>query len=109
MEYYHDLSELFDDDQVLAYLKEVATEDLDPRRTSYGAIVPRMTGFLSAISSMLIMYVIVRSSRGLSTIYHRIMFGMSVFDIFTSVAMGLTTLPMPKDDIWTVRVPILLP
>jgi hypothetical protein len=105
MEYYYELSEFFDDDEVLAYFKAAATEHVvDPRRTRYGAIVPRVTGFLSAISSMLIMYVIVRSSRGLSTIYHRIMFCMSVFDIFTSVAMGLTTLPMPKDDLWTVRV-----
>jgi hypothetical protein len=99
----YDPSNLFNDDEVLAYFKTAAAEDLDPRRTKYGAIVPRVTGFLSAISSLIIMYVIVRSSRGLSTIYHRIMFCMSVFDIFTSVAMGLTTLPMPKDDFWTVR------
>ena len=39
-----------------------------------------------------------RSNKKLSTIYHRIMFGMSIADILGSVAMGLTTIPMPHQE-----------
>jgi hypothetical protein len=42
------------------------------------------------------MYVIMRSERRLSSIYHRIMFGMSIADICGSIAMALTSLPMPS-------------
>jgi hypothetical protein len=62
----------------------------------YAAVVPRLTGSLSAVSSTLIIYVIMRSQTRLSSIYHRIMFGMSLADICGSIAMALTTLPMPS-------------
>jgi len=67
-----------------------------PYATPFAAVVPRFTGGLSAVSSCLIIYLIVISEKRLSTIYHRIMFFMSWADIFSSVAMALTTLPMPK-------------
>lgn len=63
--------------------------------SSFAAIVPRITGTLSVVSASLTIYVILRSRTKLSSIYHRIMFGMSVADIMGSIAMGLTTLPMP--------------
>mmetsp|Transcript_2935 Transcript_2935/g.4165 ORF Transcript_2935/g.4165 Transcript_2935/m.4165 type:complete len:613 (-) Transcript_2935:841-2679(-) len=74
-----------------------------PYATPFAAVVPRFTGGLSAISSCLIIYLILISEKRLSTIYHRIMFFMSWADIFSSVAMALTTLPMPKtmpDSVW---------
>jgi hypothetical protein len=71
-------------------------ETVDPWETDYAALVPRFTGSLSAISSTLIIYVIMRSQTRLSSIYHRIMFGMSLADVFSSIAMALTSLPMPS-------------
>jgi hypothetical protein len=68
----------------------------DPWETDYAAVMPRFSGSLSAISSAAIIYVILRSEKGLSGIYHRIMFGMSTADILGSLAMALTSLPMPS-------------
>ena len=65
---------------------------------NFAAKVPRITGSLSAVSSSLIIYLIYRSKPKLSTIYHRIMFCMSIADVMASTAMALTTLPMPKND-----------
>ncbi len=48
-------------------------------------------------SSALIIYMIRRSSTKLSTIYHRMMLGMSTADILGSSAMALSTLPMPTE------------
>ena len=62
----------------------------------YGYLVSIATGTLSAISSGLIIYVIFRSQERLSTIYNRIMFGMSVGDIFASIGFALSTLPSPE-------------
>ena len=64
----------------------------------FAATVPKITGSISAVSSSLIIYLIYRSKPKLSTIYHRIMLGMSVADIMASTAMALTTLPMPRND-----------
>eukprot|EP01083_Nonionella_stella_P035088 95855_1 len=64
--------------------------------TTYIAIVPRFSGILSAASSAIIIFLIFRSATRLSTIYHRIVFGMSVFDIMGSLAMALTSIMMPK-------------
>mmetsp|Transcript_12717 Transcript_12717/g.15589 ORF Transcript_12717/g.15589 Transcript_12717/m.15589 type:complete len:515 (+) Transcript_12717:97-1641(+) len=60
------------------------------------AIVPTITGSISAISSSLIIYLIYNSERRLCTIYHRIMFAMSCADVLASVAMALSTIPMPN-------------
>jgi len=65
---------------------------------SFAAIVPRITGSISVVSSSLLIYLIYRSKPKLSTIYNRIMFCMSVADILASTAIALTTLPMPRDD-----------
>ena len=64
---------------------------------SYAAIAPRLSGGTSAISSALIIYIIYKSETRLRTIYHRIMLGMSLSDIISSIAMALSTLPMPVD------------
>ena len=61
-------------------------------RILYGPIVG---GSLSVISSAMIIFVILRSRTRLSSIYHRIMIAMSIADIIGSLALALTTLPMP--------------
>jgi len=63
----------------------------------YLHVVPRITGVTSMISSFVIIYLIFRSARRLSTVYHRIMFGMSVSNIMGSFALALAFLPMPKE------------
>ena len=67
-----------------------------PYHTPFGAYVPMATGSISAISSSSIIYVILKSNTKLNTVYHRIIFSMSCADILGSIAMALTTFPMPK-------------
>jgi hypothetical protein len=86
------------------YYRECDTNDIeclsplrvDPLETDFAALAPRFSGSLSAISSALIIYVILRSEKRLSSIYHRIMFGMSLSDVCGSIAIALTSLPMPS-------------
>lgn len=66
-----------------------------------GSNIARTTGTISVVSSAILIAVILRSSVGLSSIYHRIMFCMSFADIIASIAIALTTIPMPKDMIYT--------
>ncbi|GFH62084.1 hypothetical protein CTEN210_18560 [Chaetoceros tenuissimus] len=63
--------------------------------TGAGTALTSVSGSLSFISSCLIMIIILRSKQ--NTPYHRIMFFMSFWDSIASVAMALTTIPMPKD------------
>ena len=65
-------------------------------RQKFGEIVPRITGSLSVVSSVLIIVLVLRSSTRLSSTYHRIMVGLSTTDIFSSTAMALTHLPFPR-------------
>ena len=55
-----------------------------------------LAGNLSAMSSVLIIYIIRQSKVGLRSVYHRIILGMSIGDIFASSAMSLTSLPGPS-------------
>ena len=57
------------------------------------------SGSLSSIFSLLIMYIIIRSEKRLSSSYHRIMFFMSFWDLVTSVSIAFTTMPMPIDNL----------
>ncbi|GFH46220.1 hypothetical protein CTEN210_02694 [Chaetoceros tenuissimus] len=69
--------------------------------TKPAIIIPTVSGSISFISSMLIIYVILKSPKLVfSTPYHRIMFGMSIGDCFMSLAIALTTIPMPRDVIY---------
>jgi hypothetical protein len=83
-------------------LWEVAKGSCSFARTSAAALVPRFTSSISAISSMLIIYMIIISPAKLSSTYHRIMLAISSSDIFYSIASSLSTLPMPSPgDYWT--------
>jgi len=53
------------------------------------------SGVISALSSSFVIYFITRS-RNFEP-YHRIIFFMSVCDLITSIAISLTTIPMPVD------------
>jgi hypothetical protein len=68
--------------------------------SSTGIRITITTASLSAIASLLIIFIIFRSKTKLTSVYHRIMFGMSFYDILQSVAMAITTVPMPKDMIY---------
>lgn len=60
-------------------------------------VIPIVTGILSAVASCVIIFIIFKSQQKLSTIYHRIMCGMSVSYLISCIAMSLTTLPMPRE------------
>lgn len=72
-----------------------------PATKASGALISSFVGILSAISSIVIIVIISRSNTCLSSPYHRILFGMSLADVFSALAMAFTTLPMPKDMIFT--------
>ena len=61
----------------------------------YSYIATTISSSLSAVSSALIIFIILRSNVGLHSIYQRIMFGMSLGDLLSSFAMALTMLPAP--------------
>ena len=65
-----------------------------------GIIIITCSALLSLMGSLAIIVFILKSHRGLQTVYHRILFGMSFFDVLQSLCMALTTLPMPKDMIY---------
>ena len=70
-------------------------------------IVASISGGASAVSSILVITIIFRSTIGLSAIAHRLVFAMSVADIFISAAIALTTIPMPTSTIYNFEGPIL--
>ena len=52
-------------------------------------VIRHTTGSVSTIASTCLVLHILRSHRGLSTTYHRLVFGLSVADIMSSFAMAL--------------------
>ena len=67
-------------------------------QTRAGWIIPTVSGSLSFLSSALIIYIIARSQRTIyAATYHRIMVCICLSDMLSSLAILLTTLPMPKD------------
>ena len=68
-------------------------------QSNAGYIIPTITGGASCASSIIIIYIVLRSK--LNSAYHRIMVAMSLSNILMSGAMTLTTIPMPSDVIYT--------
>lgn len=60
------------------------------------AIVPKFTASFSAIASFCICFIIIRRKSPTNKTYNRIIFGMSVCDMLTSVGFFCTTWPVPK-------------
>ncbi len=66
--------------------------------TVHSYIGPRISGALSATSCAFVIYlIIIRSGEKLSTIYHRIVFGMCCVSILSSIACSLASLPLPRN------------
>ncbi len=53
------------------------------------------TAIVSAIASVLIIFIITKSEAKTRTVYHRLLLMMSIANIFYSVSVALATLPMP--------------
>jgi len=75
-----------------------------------GIVITIISASVSIIASALVIYIILRSTvngqwmKGLrKSAYHRIMFGMNAADILQSTAIAFTTLPMPKDMIYSFK------
>ena len=73
--------------------------------TRSGFVLPMVSGFISAISSVITIYAVYISSKSLNTTYHRIVAHMSCFTLISSVCYGLATLPMPKDIVYDFAGP----
>ena len=71
----------------------------------YDIIILTVTGTISFLSSLTIIYIIARSKNGIKTTYHRIILGLSIADCLASLATLLTTIPMPKDVIYPFATP----
>ena len=71
--------------------------------TKTGVIIPTITGTISFLSSLIIVSFILRSKQ--NTTYHRIIFMLSFYDLLTSFAIAITTLPMPRDVIYPFSWP----
>jgi len=75
--------------------------DIETINTSWtGIVISTVSAAASLLGSAIIIFLILRSSAGLKTVYNRILFGMSLYDILQSIPIALTTLPMPKDMIY---------
>ena len=70
------------------------------------ALTPKITGFLSLLGSSYIIYDAFRKlqngKRKDMAIYHRILIGLSIFDLLASIAYFMSTWPMPSDTRYTV-------
>ena len=67
-----------------------------------GIIVTVISSVISIVASAVVIGIIYRSAKGLkNSVYHRILFGMSAADIIQTLALAFTTLPMPRDMIYT--------
>jgi hypothetical protein len=63
-------------------------------------VTPIISGSISFVASMTIIFMIYRSRIKLSTTYRRLVFGISVFDLIQSISQILSTFPMPAGYIW---------
>ena len=60
-------------------------------------ILPTISGMVSAIGSMVIIYMIQRSYVKFSTTYHRILFGLACTGMISSISNGFSSYPVPKE------------
>ena len=67
-----------------------------PAADDFAVLAPRYSGAVSVMASSTVIYLTFKSRTKLRTVYHRIMLGMSTVDILSSLAMGLTTLALPR-------------
>lgn len=84
----------------------MSVDDLDDKFDPYNrskwqqitiAIAPKITGFISFVSSSVMIYMIFRSDVKLATPFRRIIFGMCVIDLFQSFSAIVSTSMSPED------------
>lgn len=68
--------------------------------TPTASITATISGSLSTVCSLIILYLIRRSNIGLSSVYHRLVCGISISDALVSAAIAFGSLPLPKDVIY---------
>lgn len=68
------------------------------------ALIPKLTGLISGIFSIYMIYTIMFDKQRMKRTYHRIMLGISICDLPTSFFLGLSTWPIPNDTnvLWAV-------
>jgi hypothetical protein len=86
-------------DQPLDFEAFLDSDLLAARRNqinTYGIII-RISGSVSTIASTCLAVHILRSNHGLSTAYHRLVFGICIADILSSIAYALGSTMVPKE------------
>lgn len=73
--------------------------------TKAGIVIPTVIGSVSFISSAIVISIILRSSTGIRSTYHRIILSLSASDSLVSLAIALTTIPMPREVIYPFEMP----
>ncbi len=63
-------------------------------------VIPMITGSISFAASLTLIIMILRSNLKLGTVYRRLVFGMSVFDLIQSLSQALSSVPMPAGSFW---------
>jgi hypothetical protein len=79
-----------------AFLNSDVLATIRNQNKTYDIIV-RTTGSVSTIASMFLIVHILRSHHGLSTTYHRLVFGLCIGDILSSFAHDLGSTMVPKE------------
>ena len=69
-------------------------------RTNAASVIATSSASVSAVSSLSILYVIFISEMRFKSVYHRLMTSLATFDFISSLAIALTTVPMPRDVIY---------
>ena len=63
-------------------------------------VAPSITGCISSFASITLIISILQSNLRLSTIYRRLVFALSIFDIISSIPITFSSLPMPAVTLW---------
>jgi hypothetical protein len=69
------------------------------------AILPKLTGFLSMVASFWIIVEVLTDIVKRSNVYHRLLLGMSLVDLISSISYFASTWPVPSgtDDVtWAI-------
>jgi hypothetical protein len=91
--------DLWKSDQPLDFVAFLDSDLLAAKRNQINTlnITFRITGSVSTIVSTCLVVHILRSHHGLSTTYHRLVFGLCIGDIMSSFANALATTMVPKE------------
>ena len=92
-------SDLWNSDQPLDFEAFLDSDLLATRRNQINTlgVIRHTTGSVSTIASTCLVVHILRSHHGLSTTYHRLVFGLCIGDIMSSFANALATTMVPKE------------